>query len=134
MKKVIAALIVFLFFFSVNSSVFAAAKKPAAKSTSKDISVSYALRRDKKALIVNFGNLKNAKSVLYTLIYTTNGRQEGAGGSVKTSTNTARRELLFGTCSGKVCRYHTNISNMSLEINAKLKSGKQNFKKYSVKL
>lgn len=134
MRKILISLIIVFSFFLLSTTAFAAKKKPAAKSTSKDISVSYSLRKDKKALIVNFGNLKNAKSVSYTLIYTTNGRQEGAGGSVKTTTSTARRELLFGTCSGKVCRYHTKMSNMSLEINAKLKSGKQSNKSYKIKL
>jgi len=105
------------------------------KSSTKGISVSPKLRSDRKALIVYFGNLQNAENVSYMLIYKTNGQEEGAGGSVRPAQGTtATRELLFGTCSKNVCRYHANISNMKLEVTAKLKSGKTLLKRYKIRV
>ncbi|MEK7533931.1 MAG: hypothetical protein AAB600_01200 [Patescibacteria group bacterium] len=105
------------------------------KSSTKGISVSPKLRSDRKALSIYFGNLQNAQSVSYMLIYQTNGQEEGAGGSVNPAQgNTATRELLFGTCSKNVCRYHTNITNMRFEITAKLKSGKTLLKRYKIRI
>lgn len=93
------------------------------KISGTDVTVAYKAQGD--SLFVNFGNVKNATSVSYTLIYSTNGQQEGAVGTIyPKGANTASRTLLFGTCSKNVCRYHSNISNVVLEVKAKLKSGK----------
>lgn len=98
------------------------------------VAVSPKLRADRKALTVGFGNLQNATSVSYTLTYTTNGQQEGAGGTISGAGSSATRELLFGTCSGNVCRYHTNITNARLEILSQLKSGKKTIKRYRIRV
>lgn len=109
-------------------------KQPSTKkSTSSDISVSYKVNGS--SLAVTFGNLKNATSVSYALMYATNGQQEGAVGTINPKgANTATRSLLFGTCSKNVCRYHSNISDVVLEVTANLKSGKTFSQTYPIGL
>lgn len=105
------------------------------KTSTKGISVSPKLRSDRKALLIYFSNLQNANSVSYMLIYKTNGQEEGAGGSVSPAQgNTASREVLFGTCSKNVCRYHANITNMKLEVTTALKTGKKIIKRYRIRV
>lgn len=101
---------------------------------SSALTVSPKLRGDRKALNVYFNNLQAARSVSYTLYYATNGQQEGAGGTISTSGNSANRELLFGTCSKNVCRYHANITNMKLEVTYTTSSGKKFLKRYRIKI
>ncbi|MDO8497635.1 MAG: hypothetical protein Q7S61_03760 [bacterium] len=97
--------------------------------------VSPRLRQDRKALILYLNNLSKANSVTYTLMYQTNGKDEGVSGTITSSSgNATSRELLFGTCSSGVCRYHTNITNMKLEVAIELISGKTIVKKYRVKI
>ena len=149
MKKItfISSLIVFIFVFAISGSLANAKLLPQAKgsassaktkvvSSGKSISVFPKLRKDRKALIVSFGNLGLARSVEYSLIYRTQDHEEGAGGSInmKTESGGATRELLFGTCSKTVCRYHANISNMRLEVISQLKSGKKTLKRYRIKV
>lgn len=106
-----------------------------AKTASTSISVSPRLRGDRKALIVYFSNLQNAKSVSYSLTYDTAVQPEGAIGSVNLNgpTNTSV-ELLFGTCSKNVCRYHTGISNAKLEVSYTAKSGNKYIKRFKIKV
>lgn len=104
------------------------------RTTSYGVTVFPKLRADRKAVIINFAKLQNATSVSYTLVYKTNGIEEGAGGTVTAETSTATRELLFGTCSRNVCRYHTNITNARLEVQSKLKSGKTSIKRYRIRV
>lgn len=144
MKKI--AIFIALFFIIllipdyIEAKVLPQTKNKVTKSTpyktsTSTVTVSPKLRKDRQALIVYFSNLQNAKSVSYTLIYSTNGQQEAAGGSITPSGQTSTsRELLFGTCSKNVCRYHTNLSNMRLEVNADLKSGKKMAKRYRIKI
>lgn len=111
------------------------APKVVQKSTgSGSITIYPRLRRDRKALLVTFSNLQNTSSVSYTLVYETNGQQEGAGGSVKPTEGTANRELLFGTCSSGVCRYHSGIKNMKFEVTTVLKNGKTSIKRYKIRV
>lgn len=105
-----------------------------AVKASTSISVSPKLRSDRKALTVYFSNLQAARQVTYTLMYQTNGKEEGVSGSISGSVGNTSRELLFGTCSSGVCRYHTGITNMRLEILTELTSGKKTLKKYKIKL
>ena len=144
MKKILFIVtLVFLFFISIQEA-YAVKILPQSKSSSKTavkksqgagISVAPKLRRDRQALLVYFGNLQNAQSVSYMLVYKTNDQEEGAGGSVNPSQgNSTNRELLFGTCSKNVCRYHANISNMRLEVTAQLTSGKKLIKRYKIKI
>lgn len=97
--------------------------------------VSPRLRQDRKALILYLNNLSKANNVTYTLMYQTNGKEEGISGTITSSSgNATSRELLFGTCSSGVCRYHTNITNMKLEVAIELISGKTIVKKYRVRV
>lgn len=99
------------------------------------LTTSARLRSDRKALLVSFGNLQKVKNVTYTLIYQASGKDEGISGSVDSSSgNSLSRELLFGTCSSGVCRYHTNISNMRLEIMSELPSGRRSIKRFRVRI
>lgn len=105
------------------------------KASGSGIIVSPKLRSDRKALFIYFANLQNAKSVSYTLTYKTNDQEEGAGGTLTLDGSAnATRELLFGTCSKNVCRYHTNISDMRLEVSYTLTSGKKFLKRYRIKI
>lgn len=141
MKKILV-IIVFIFLFSLINNYAYARTLPQAKTgrvtslktLSTSIGVTPKIRHDRHALIIYFSNLQNTESVSYMLIYKTNGQDEGAGGSVKPSEGSATRELLFGTCSKNVCRYHTNISNMTFETTARLKSGKKLIKRYKIKI
>lgn len=113
-----------------------ATKTTVAKSVNKtNITVSPYLRRDRKALIISFSNLQNAKSVSYELTYQTSEQQEGAMGSLNlkgvTKTST---ELLFGTCSKNICRYHKGISNMSLRVTYTSNNGKTYVQKFRIKI
>jgi hypothetical protein len=105
-----------------------------ATSSFKGVSVSARLRADRKALLVTFGGLQNATGVTYTLTYQTDGKEEGISGSVDSSVNSVTRELLFGTCSAGVCRYHSNITNMKLEVVSNLTSGKKSIRRFRIKV
>ena len=141
MKK---AILISIVFFLLATSTAQAKVLPQAKGGTKTvtksnttgggITVTARLRADRKALIVNFGNLQNAKSVSYTLIYKTSGQQEGAGGTIATTSNTTSRELLFGTCSTNICRYHGNITDMRLEVNYTTKAGKKLLKRFKIRV
>lgn len=99
------------------------------------ISVYPHFRADRRALNVSFGNLQNAKSVSYALTYSTAEQQEGAIGTLPMNgTSSNSTELLFGTCSKNVCRYHTNISNMKLEVSYTSQSGNKYIKRYRMKV
>ena len=96
--------------------------------------ISPKIRSDRLALILNISNLQKVNSVTYTLMYQTNGEDQGISGTLDSSSgSSATRDLLFGTCSD-VCRYHQNISNMKLEVVALLSNGKQTLKRYRIKI
>ena len=96
--------------------------------------ISPKIRFDRQALIVAFSNLQKVNNVTYTLMYQTNGEDQGVNGTLDSSSGSSvTRELLFGTCSD-VCRYHQNISNMKLEIVSKLPNGRQTLKRYRIKI
>ena len=144
-KKIISFLLLTIFsiFIPVNQAdakvlpqSSSAKSAPASKTTtSSGIGVSVKFRGDKKAVILNFSNLQNANSVNCVLTYTQNGQEEGAIGSLTLGkSQTATQELLFGTCSKNVCRYHSNISNVKLEASYTLKSGKKYIKRYKIKI
>lgn len=106
-----------------------------AGTTVAGIGVSPRLRGDRRALIINFSNLQNAKSVSYSLTYNTSTQQEGAIGSINLGgSSNASEELLFGTCSKGVCTYHVGIKNARLEVSFTLKSGKKYIKKYKIRV
>ena len=105
------------------------------KSTGSGVIVSPKLSSDRKALNVYFANLNKASEVTYMLSYQTKGKDEGVYGSIDSSVgNSVTRELLFGTCSSGVCRYHTNITGMKLEVTISLPSGKRALRRYRVRV
>lgn len=116
---------------------------PQAKSGSKTsfknlatsgIIVSPRLRGDKKALNIFFNNLQNASSGSYLLTYKTASQDEGAMGTLNSKTASTSVELLFGTCSKNVCRYHTGIHDAKLEVSYTTQMGKKYIKKYKMKI
>ncbi len=127
---------------TVNAKLLPQAAKSIGKPVVKTINgttiiVTPRLRVDRKAVTVYFANLQNASSVSYSLVYKhgPNGQQEGAGGAlVLTGQSLDKAELLFGTCSAGVCRYHTNIKDARLEVSYTSKSGKKYLKKFRIKV
>lgn len=141
MKKILVLPLAVLFIFLASSLAEAkllpqakGAKPASVKSSGSGISVWPRLRGDRKALLVSFGNLQNAKSVSYILMYNANGQDEGVGGSISSLEGTQSRELLFGTCSKNVCRYHTNIKNARFEVSYTTTSGKKYLKRYRIRV
>lgn len=140
MKYFLWPLLLILFFFAPILSVEAKvlprfqSSKSIGKSYASGIGVSARLRTDRRALNVYFSNLQKANSVMYTLIYETNGKQEGASGTIDISSSNTSRELLFGTCSSGDCTYHQNITNMKLEILSELTNGKKTMKRFRIKV
>ena len=126
----------FLFAESVDAKVLPqAVKSSSAKNVvGTGINVSPRLRSDRRALIVYFSNLQNAKSVSYSLTYNTSTQPEGAIGALNLKGSSASQELLFGTCSKNVCRYHTGINNMRLEVSYTTQAGKKYLKRYKIKV
>jgi len=144
MNKIFIIVILISGLYLPLASVYSAGLLPRFRSAVKTktsatggsgITVSARLSPDRKALHVYFNQLNKAKSVIYTLTYQTEGKEEGVSGSIDLSTgNSTNRELLFGTCSSGVCRYHTNISNMRLEVASELASGKTQIKRFRVRI
>lgn len=139
-KLVIFLVLFSLFFFAktAQAKVLPQAKgiqRSAPKNaTGTGINVFPKLRGDRKALIVNFANLQNATSVSYLLTYRTNIQDEGAMGSLPIGSSSNTTELLFGTCSKNVCRYHIGIKDAKLEISYTSKAGKKYLKRYRIKV
>lgn len=138
-----------LFFFtgSVEAKVLPQARGSVQKSAAvvggTGIGVYPKLRGDRRALIVNFSNLRNASAVAYALTYKqslpsydgqTSSQDEGAMGALSLGSSTSTNELLFGTCSKNVCRYHVGIKNAKLEVSYTTKSGKKYLKRYKIKV
>lgn len=91
----------------------------AAKKTPKKASVvaSASVARNRQSVTLYMANLQKTKSVQYELSYVTDGKPEGAGGTIASKGKySLSRKLLFGTCSNKVCRYHTKIKNAVLTV------------------
>lgn len=143
MKNLILYLLITFLFFSCSYGVNAKLLPrfqggSAVKKTTyvaSGLVVSAKLRGDRQALFVYFSNLNKVTSVTYTLMYQTNGKDEGVSGTMDaTGGNSTSRELLFGTCSSGVCRYHQNLSNMKLEVTSTLTSGKQTIKRFRIRV
>ena len=142
MKKALFIISLFLFTFFVKDAqakvLPQSAKAVKTTTTTKaatGISVYPYLRSDRRAVIVNFANLQNAKAVSYSLTYKTSEQEEGAMGAiVLKGPQTAFQELLFGTCSKGVCRYHSGITNAKLEISYTTISGKKYLKRFRIKV
>lgn len=145
MVKKVLLLILLTAFFSpsmAEAKVLPQAQKnlpkanPAVKTAKgAGLGVAVKLRADRRALVLNFSNLQNASAVSYLLTYKTSTQDEGAMGALNLGgSNFSSNELLFGTCSKNVCRYHTGIKDAKLDISYTLKTGKKYLKKYRIKL
>lgn len=112
--------------FTLSLFVFpsqALAKRKAATSA-KGPTFTAVKAKNGRSVTANFGNLSNVKSVAYQLTYDSNKGPQGAGGSAKVGkSKSLSRTLLLGTCSGKVCTYHSAIKNLKLSVDFTLTSG-----------
>ena len=144
MRKVLVALAVIVF-LACPESVEGAKKRPPRggggtptrriSTATRGIKTSVRFRSDRRALLLIFSSFNsNIVSVTYALTYTSNGIPRGAQSTLIAATGESQRELLFGTCSGGVCRYHHNITNARLVIDTKLKSGLTIRKPYRIKV
>lgn len=140
-KRILSLFLVVLFLFAgtAEAKVLPQARgvvqKSASTAKTTGIGVFPKLRADKRALIVNFTNLQNASAVSYLLTYKTASQDEGAMGSLNLNGSAnSTNELLFGTCSKNVCRYHTGIKNARLEVSYTTKNGKKYLKRYKIKI
>ncbi|MCL4374239.1 hypothetical protein M1523_00085 [Patescibacteria group bacterium] len=113
----------------------AARSSGAGAAVSSGVITSPRLRADHGALIVYFANLQNAASVSYTLMYQSNGVDQGVGGTLDSSAGSSvTRELYFGTCSSGVCRAHSGLANMKLEITIDLTNGHKILRRYRIRV
>ena len=145
-KKIFLISLIISLFFILPANVRAAKRrpprggKPQVKTTtrtyssSRGVKASVRFRPDRRGLLVNFSGFDNITSVTYALTYTADGIPQGIRGTVTAETAGEQRELLFGTCSHGVCRYHTNITNARLVIDSKLSSGIIIRKPYRIKI
>ena len=137
-------LVVFWLFVSaegIEAKVLPQAQQSSGKSiTSKNVSVVGIgiyprLRADRRALMVYFANLQNAREVSYLLRYRTSIQDEAAMGGLNLSGLTSQTsEILFGTCSKNVCTYHSGIKDAKLEISYTTKAGRKFLKKYRINI
>lgn len=140
MKKIALLLIIggaFIFTSGVEAKLlprFTKTSNAGQRVVASGLVVSPKLRGDRQALTLSLSNLQKVNNVIYTLMYQTNGKDEGVGGTIDSSAgNSTTRELLFGTCSD-VCRYHSNITNMKLEIVSELPNGRKTLKRYRIRV
>jgi hypothetical protein len=69
------------------------------------------------------------------LTYNTQAQNEAAMGGLNLNGSSSQSvELLFGTCSKNVCRYHSGIKDARLEVSYTNLSGKKYLKKYRIKV
>lgn len=146
MRKQISFLLALILFLIIPHQILAAKARTSRSgggtgstsgsvATSGRVTTSARFRSDRRAIIISFAGLSNASSVNYSLTYDSNGIAQGAMGTMTNIAGSSdSRELLFGTCSHGVCRYHTGITNARLVITSKLKSGLTTRKSYRLKV
>jgi len=141
LKKLIIFLLIFAFFSFPETTLALKARTKRGGSgggsylLSNRVGYSVRFNSTRTGLIISFSGLTNANSVNYSLSYNANGIPQGAMGTITNQeVSVDTRELLFGTCSGGVCRYHTNITNAKLVITSKLKSGYTTRKTYRIRI
>ena len=139
LKKLIIFLLIFAFFSFPETTLALKVRTKRGGSgggsylLSNRVGYSVRFNSTRTGLIISFSGLTNANSVNYSLSYETNGISQGAMGTITNpEVSVDTRELLFGTCSGGVCRYHQNITNAKLVITSKLKSGYTTRKTYRI--
>lgn len=143
MKKLTILILAIIFFALTASPVLAARKRnpkvrqkaPSAitYSASQGVSSKVRFRPDHRALLITFSGFNNIQSGSYELTYTADGVPQGAGGSIILG-DTSTKTLLFGTCSGGVCKYHSNITNAKLKITSITKTGQKIIKPYRIRV
>ncbi len=134
---ILTILTLFIFATTAEAKVLPQARKAPAITKTKvpGISVSPKLRADRRTLLINFGGLQNASAVSYSLTYKTSTQEEGAMGALNLNGgNSQTQELLFGTCSKNICRYHTGVKDAKLDISYTLKSGKKYLRKFKIRI
>lgn len=136
MKKLSLFLLLLLFLVIPSSSYAAKAKKQAkAKSVASSqmqIGVNPQLVQSKRTLRIVFTKIKNVKTITYEVTYNANGVSQGVMGTITPKKPSETRNVLLGTCSGKVCVYHTGITNLQLKVTATYKSGAVSSKTYPI--
>lgn len=145
MKKKLLFFLVTILLFLWPTEVWAAKERPPrgnqktttvrrTYSPTRGVKTSVQFRPDRLGLLVNFADFGSAVSVTYSLTYTTNGILQGVRGTISPETAAEQREILFGTCSHGVCRYHYNITNARLVIDSRFSSGLIVRKPYRIKV
>lgn len=140
MKKTITLFLLVIFFLLPSSYVFAKRLLPQAKKTTtttvktSGVSVAASFLPGRHGINANFSNLSVASSVTYSFTYDSASGKQGSDGTVDVKLASVQREFLFGTCSGSVCRYDTNIKNAKLVVTSVLKSGKKVVKTFNIKV
>ena len=129
----------FIFTKNAQAKVLPQAQRSGLTTTIRNsgggIGISAWLRGDRKALIINFTNLQNVTAVSYLLTYKTSTQDEGVQGVLNLSgAGSTTTELLFGTCSKNVCRYHIGIKDAHLEVTYTTKAGKKYIKRFRIRV
>jgi len=140
LKLSILFLLLFTFFYlSLLSPTFAVIKRVRKPKTGvstyipRGVKSSVRFRADRLGLLMNFSNFDNLKSGKYELVYTADGVEQYAGGSILPG-DTETKTLLFATCSSGACTFHENITNCRLSIVSTLNDGTTVLKPYRIKV
>ncbi len=121
MSRKIFLSIIFVLTMNFVLSTGVLAKAPAKKT---NVVVTSSVAKNKQSVSLYLANLQKTATVTYSLSYLTNGKSEGAGGTIKTKGKySLSRILLFGTCSNKVCRYHKKIKDAVLTVVISFQNG-----------
>lgn len=139
MRRLSILIVLVLLFVTLPSPVAAKKKLPTRStrtttSATRGVTASVKFRGDRRGIIANFSNLGIASSVAYSLSYTSRGISQGAGGSILPTESSGVRELIFGTCSGGVCRYDTGITNAKFVVTTTLKNGRKVMKTFRIRV
>lgn len=94
-------------------------------SHSRTPAVAATLAKNRLSVNASFLNLRNVAQVKYQLTYDSNKGPQGAGGTIRVGRRNKSlwRRLLLGTCSGRVCTYHSGVRNIKLSVDFTLRSG-----------
>ncbi|MDZ4229223.1 MAG: hypothetical protein U1C50_03120 [Patescibacteria group bacterium] len=92
------------------------------------------LRGDRQALLLVLTNLSKAESLSYLLTYQAAGVGQGVEGSHDPALGNIQKELVFGTCSGTVCTYHQDLTDMLFQATIGLKDGRTLTRKYQINI
>lgn len=133
---VIFLLIIFLLF---PAPVYARKQLPArsVKAVASSAALpqtSLKLRGDRQALLLILTSLSKAESLSYLLTYQAAGVGQGVEGSHDPALGNTQKELVFGTCSGNVCTYHQDLSDMLFQATIGLKDGRTLTRKYQINI